>query len=137
MHKAGQFKLQKDKPTKETAQAQSFSYTKMLLFQIKNNTVIAEANPTPQDGAIPQFYQDQAGWIRGYVEEQSIQEFEYFSGPRYKQKNGKWYRYHTVLELSLADAKAQKRKQIKEAFRQDILWTDEELQFYQKRKRRK
>ena len=107
----------------------------MLLFKIKNNTVIAESNPTPQGGAIPQFYQSQGGWVKGYVETQAIREFEYFTEqPQYKKKAGKWYRYYAALELGLVEAKAQKQKEIKENFRDDILWTDEELQFYQKRK---
>ena len=108
----------------------------MLLFQIKNNKVVAEANPTPEaDGSIPKFYRDQGGWVEGYVESsRTLGKFEFFSEEKYKKTAGKWYRYHSVLSISQAEAKAQKKEEMREAFREDILWTDEELQFYQKRK---
>ena len=103
------------------------------IARIENNKVVA-TNFVALDSYNADSFIDYLGWVRfKEIDNPTLLEFQSLSEEKYRLVKGKWWEsYKDVVEISFEEARHQKRDEISNAFKQDILWTDEENQFYQK-----
>ena len=108
----------------------------MYIIDFENNNPTGHRAIVPDSlGRLPAHEKAKGSKEAVYIEAAEAMEFQKLGEFRYRQNNKKgWEIYREIISLELAEAKDLKKEKIGEFFRQDVEWTDEELQFYQKRK---
>ena len=107
----------------------------MYIIDFENNNPIGHRAIVPNAlGRIPEHEKVQGAKEAVYVGAAEPIEFQRLGDFRYRQNRNKWEIYREIVSLEFAEAKRLKIKKLSEHFRLDVSWTDEELQFYQKRK---
>ena len=105
----------------------------MYIIDFKDNSPVGHRNIVAD--IIPQHEKVKGAKEALYIEAPEAIEFQRLGEFRYRQNSKKkWEIYREIVTLDLAEAKRLKKQKLSELFKQDVEWTDEELQFYQKRK---
>ena len=107
---------------------------KYNVARIQNNKVVETNVLEVEDSLINNYLTEFSYVLLNIIEPPTLLEFQFLDEEKKyrKNKNDEWEEYQDVIDTPFDEAKEQKDAELSSSFRNDIDWTDEENQFYQK-----